>query len=198
MNTFLSSFIRSFCQWISPLHRTPRRPRPRSTAIRWRHALGYNQFIAAESGFLKFYSGWRVFGSIRMFDSKDEAEGWLCDLAVMFALKVCSEWLAMMHHAVMSTTLKSTFFPSKRTCICVFLILNYVSTIQDHWHGKQVILKFNQNSIPLSRILWSVATHRWSSPIPSHCFETETGPFAVLHHAQIICDVMSVYQSSFL
>ena len=57
--------------------------------------------LAAESGFLKFYSGWRVFGSIRMFHSKDEAEGWLCDLAVMFALKVCccSAWLAIIDDA---------------------------------------------------------------------------------------------------
>ena len=103
--------------------------------------------------------------------------------------------------ALLSTTLKEYVFPLRqRTYICLYIYSTYSGSLT--WHTSYSTNQLKLKAMPFLAYLWSAATCRWHLLYLLIASKQDNDDrsvkplLTVLDHAQILREVMSVYQSS--
>ncbi|KAJ7630510.1 oligomeric Golgi complex subunit 6 [Roridomyces roridus] len=134
-----------------------------------------HQAIAAEREFLESLFGLqadgRMVGSVRVFQQKSEEEDWIRELMDLAVGKLC--------------------VPLKESSIISYKIANLLAILYDHHAITEVAYKVFYDAIETQGRALLRATLDLDDP-------SLTPPLAILDHAQILREIMNVYESSLL
>ncbi|KAF8163792.1 oligomeric complex COG6-domain-containing protein [Crassisporium funariophilum] len=159
-----------------------------------------HQSIAAEREFLESLFGiksdGRMVGSVRNFDSKGEEEDWIRELMDLAVGKLCTPLKMRVQQTIRSQ--ESSIVSYKIANLLEFYLMTLRRTI-----GEDALLSKTLKEI--TDVAYKVfydsieAQSKALLRVPlDHDDPSVTPPIAVLDHAQILREVMSVYQSSLM
>ncbi|KAJ3516161.1 hypothetical protein NLJ89_g1297 [Agrocybe chaxingu] len=159
-----------------------------------------HQAIAAEREFLESLFGvksdGRMVGSVRKFDSKGEEEEWIRELMDLAVGKLCVPLKMRVQQTIRSQ--ESSIVSYKIANLLQFYLMTMRRTI-----GEEALLSTTLKEITdiAYKVFYdSIQTQSEAlARVPlDHDDPSLTPPLAILDHAQILREVMSVYQSSLL